>query len=447
MKPRVLIIDDEASICVSLSLALKAEYDVSTTTDPAEGLRLLAEGETDVVLLDLVIGEADGIEVLKKIKAQDPSVTVIMMTAYGSIRSSVTAIKNGAFTYLTKPLDLEELRLFMAQAVEIRRLNDRVRHLNEELATRYQYGEIVGKSEAMQALYQMIERVKDVDISVAISGESGSGKELVARAIHYSGKRKDKNFVTVNCAAIPEGLLEEEFFGHQKGAFTGAISSTTGKLAAADGGTLFLDEIGDMPLPLQGKLLRVLQEKAFSPIGSTRVQKIDVRILVATNRDLPQMIKEGRFRQDLYYRVNTMEIRIAPLRERKQDIPLLCTHFLKEFAKAYARETPEISQQAMNALLAYDYPGNVRELSHALEHAMIMANGGVIAREDLPLAISSPQANAQYRKTTGFNLKEIEKEAIRACLEKNAGKRHATALELGISDRGLLNKIQEYHLE
>lgn len=467
MRPHILIIDDEPAICASLSLALKGEYEVSVCMDAAGGLKNVREEGCDLVLLDLRIGSQDGIETLKEIKATDPGIAVIMMTAYGSIRSSVDAMKNGAFTYLSKPLDVEELRIFIRQALEFRNLSQRVTYLSNELKSRYRYGEMIGKSPAMQEVYSLIEKVKDEDVGVTISGESGTGKELAARAVHYQSRRRDEMFVAVNCAAIPEGLLEEEFFGHKKGSFTGALSDKKGKFELADRGTLFLDEIGDMPLSLQGKLLRVLQQKEFTPIGGTQSRKIDVRVIAATNRDLQEMIRVGSFRQDLYYRINVVELKLPPLRERKQDIPLLCDYFLKQYAESRHKPVARLSEPARQRLLEYDYPGNVRELANILEYASILAGSDAIGAGDLPINLkSASQAEETAEKPPedapppqkpggsapgsrnfgGMTLQEIEREAIAQCLERNGGRQKPTAQALGISERGLRNKIKQYGL-
>ena len=309
-------------------MALEEKYEAKYTLDAGDGLLLLQQHDFDLVLLDLRIGDRDGLEVLQKIKEMDSTISVIIITAHASIGSSVEAMKKGAYTYLSKPLCIDEMMICVEQALTFRSLNERVLYLNDELQARNHYFGIVGKSDAMQEIYELIEKIKDVNISVLIAGESGTGKELVAKAIHYSGVRKDECFVAVNCAAIPEGLLEEELFGHKKGAFTGALSDRAGKFAAGDKGTIFLDEIGDLPLAMQSKVLRVLQEKSFTPIGSNDAKTVDIRVLAATNRKLEEMVRQGSFRLDLFYRINSVGIELPPLRERRHDIPLLCHHFI-----------------------------------------------------------------------------------------------------------------------
>ena len=346
-----------------------------------EGLCLLEKETFDLVLLDLIIGSHNGVEVLKSIKAYDESIVVIMMTAFGSIKTSVDAMKNGAFTYLTKPLDLDELKVFIKQALTVRRLSDDVNFLSGELKQRFQYQEMIGKSPRMQEVYGLIEKLKNVDSNVTITGESGTGKELVARALHFSGKRKNERFVVINCAAIPENLLEDELFGHKRGAFTGATQDKKGRFEIANRGTVFLDEIGDMPLGLQSKLLRVIQQKEFTPLGSTDTRKVDVRIIAATNRNLKKLVSEGKFREDLYYRLNVINIHMPALRERKEDIPLLCKYFIKLFNREQNKNVQRLSPEAEKLLLLYDYPGNVRQLANIIEHAMILTNREVIGRE------------------------------------------------------------------
>lgn len=455
MKRRILIIDDELSTCTLLSLALRQDYDVKYATTAVDGLAMIEHDSFDTVLLDLIIGNDNGVEVLKRIKEYDESIVVIMMTAFGSIKTSVEAMKNGAFTYLSKPLDVEEVCVFIEQALAVRRLNDDVGFLSGELNKRFQYKEMIGKSPRMQHVYGLIEKLKDIDSNVTITGESGTGKELVARAIHFSGKRSKERFVVINCAAIPENLLEEELFGHKRGSFTGATHDKKGKFEVADRGTVFLDEIGDMPLGLQSKLLRVIQQKEFTALGSSDVRKVDVRIVAATNRNLVNMVREGKFREDLYYRLNVMNIPMPALRERKEDIPLLCSHFIKQFNREQNKSVKRISPEAEKQLFSYDYPGNVRQLGNILEYAMILSNGEEIGIESLPLEVKNRLLPMTSRNSgdslkdmlAGMPIKQIEFIAIEATLSRNGGRRDLTAKELGISVRSLQNKIIEYGLK
>ena len=452
MKPIVWIIDDEQGICVSLSLALKKDYQVATFNSAAPALERMKSESCDVVLLDLKLKEEDGMEVLRQIKQEHPDVSVIMMTAFGSIGSSVEAIKAGAYTYLTKPLDLEQLKLFLSQTLEVRRMNEQIRFLSDELRSRQTFQKIVGESDVMQRVYARINQVKDVDASVLITGESGTGKELVARAIHDEGKRKHERFVVGNCAAIPENLLELEFFGYRKGAFTGANQDRKGKLELADKGTIFLDEIGDMPLNLQGKLLRALQEKEFSPVGSSEVRRTDARVIAATNKDLKAMIAQQKFRQDLYYRLNVVEITMPPLRDRMSDVPLLCAHFLHQSASEMNKGHKSLTPAAEEALMQYSYPGNVRQLANILEYATIISPDGTIDVTELPDEVARPQERQEPEPSSleellsTTSLKELERLAVQATLRKNNGRRDKTAEDLGISKRGLLNKINEYKI-
>ncbi len=457
MRKKILIVDDEIDICSSLTFALEDKYDVKSTINPKEALNMLIKESYNLVLLDLKIGMVDGINVLKEIKNLDNSIQVIIMTAYGSIMSSVDAIKKGAYTYLTKPLDLSILEDSISQALEHQRKNEKVKCVNNKLDNKNSYNGIIGKSPAMKNVFHMIEKLKDVDTSVVVTGESGTGKELVARAIHYSGKRKDKNFVEINCAAIPEGLLEEELFGHKKGTFTGALSDKQGKFEYANNGTIFLDEIGDMPFKLQSKLLRVLQEKRYTPLGSNIPVEFNVRVVAATNRDLRKLVEEGKFRGDLYFRLNVFEIILPPLRDRIQDLPLLYNHFI-ELYNNIMNKNVELSKEAEDCLLSYNYPGNIRELSNIIECAVLLAKDDVIESENLPVEVQNRKININdeldlnmgtsigTESLVGLTLQEAEKKLIKAALELNNGHKKATATMLGISERGLRYKINEYGL-
>lgn len=449
MNLTVYIIDDEPSICVSLQLALKNLYRVKTFTSSLPALANMEAEGADIVLLDLRLGEENGLEVLERIKRIDPNTEVIMMTAFGSIDTSVNAMQKGAFTYLTKPINIEELKVIMQQASNIRKLNEQIYYLSDQLESKSRFDAIIGESAPMQRVYMLIDRVKDIDTNVLITGESGTGKELVARAIHNAGKRYRERFVVVNCAAIPENLLELEFFGYKRGAFTGAMQDKKGKLEQADNGTLFLDEIGDMPLGLQSKLLRALQDKEFTPVGGSTPIKVDTRILAATNRDLPALIAEGRFREDLYYRLNVMEIKLPPLRERQGDIAILGNYLLGKFSAELNKPIRAITPEAKEMLERLPYPGNVRQLANILEYACILCQDGVISKEDFPEYVTrtdgtGPSGDSIDDYLSSHSLKDIEKRAIEATLQRCGGKRVATAAQLGISKRGLLNKLKEY---
>lgn len=452
MKPRVYIIDDEPAICASLKLVLKNEYQVKTFNGSASALASMEREGADLVLLDLRLGEEDGLEVLARIKQIDANIEVIIMTAFGTIDTSVKAMQKGAFTYITKPIEIAELKIIVSQACGIRKLNNRVRYLSEALEDADRYKAIIGKSEPMERIYSLISKVKDIDTNVLITGESGTGKELVARAIHEAGKRKEEPFVPVNCAAIPGNLLETEFFGYKRGAFTGAQQDRKGKFELAQNGTLFLDEIGDMPMGLQSKLLRVLQEKEFVPVGGGSAVHVDARIIAATNKDLSTMVERGEFREDLFYRLKVMEIKMPPLRERQGDIPLLCNYFLEKFSREMNKPVKTISPEAMKILENLTYRGNVRQLANILEYACIITQGPMIEPADLPDDVLKNGVNRQtstdvdtYLAET--TLKEIERRAIIATLQRLNGKKGETAEALGISKRGLLNKIKEYGIK
>lgn len=451
--PKVLIIDDEEAICSSLTFALEDEFKVEATTDPNEGLKLLNKRKFDICLLDLKLGSINGLDILTEIKEDHPSVIVIMMTAYGSITSSVEALEHGAYFYLTKPLQMDELLTIMRKAVQFLDLNKKVEYLSQELEQKYTFEEMVGKGLVMQNVFNLIDRVKDIDTNVLVTGESGTGKELVVRAIHYSGKRKNEHLEVVNCSAIPEHLLESELFGHEKGAFTGAVQSRKGKFELAQNGTIFLDEIGDMPLSLQAKLLRVIQQREVTRLGANKAIKLNVRVVAATNKDLKKAVEADEFREDLYYRLNVVEIALPPLRERREDLPLLINHFMNQFNKELGKNVRELAPDVLQWLLSYDYPGNVRELANIIESAMVIARGDIIELTDLTQKYIYDHAideekkvniNAAVKQLVGHTLKEIEEKVILATLKHNNNHRKKTAEMLGISERGLRGKLKTY---
>lgn len=452
-KSSLLIVDDEAAICTALYYSLKEEYTVKTAKTAAEAYALMEEIPFDLCLLDLNLGMDSGLDVLKTIRCSDKRMVVIMMTAYGSIDSTVDAVKLGAYTYLTKPLDMCSLKITLSQGLENRRLNDRVEYLSRELENKYIYSGIIGRSPAMRRVFEMIERLKDADTSVVITGESGTGKELVARSLHYSGKRKGGRFAVINCAAIPENLLEDQLFGHKKGSFTGAVSDSHGMLQYADGGSLFLDEIGELPLSLQAKLLRVLQEKRYLPIGSNKPIAVNIRIIAATNQNLQEMVQKKEFREDLYFRLNVVEIHLPPLRDRKQDLPLLFQFFISKYAKEMERPAIGLTRQAERKLLDYSYPGNIRELSNIIEYAIVMSDGDMLDLDCLPkqfqdVAVSPPVGGALLLDSLdGLPMEEVEKRVIEAGLRRNSGHIGRTAEMLHLSDKGLRNKIVKYQIK
>lgn len=449
---RILIIDDEAAICSSLTFALEDKYIVKSTTDPLQGIMWAKEEKFHLCLLDLKIRNISGIEILMELKNIQKDLLVIIMTAYGTISSSVEAIKKGAYTYLTKPLNKEGLYSIIEQALKYQKLNRQVEYLSQELERKYTYKGMVGKSPLMKNVFNLIEKVKDVDTNVVITGESGAGKELVARAIHFSGKRKMEPFVAVNCAAIPENLLESELFGYKKGAFTGATADQIGKFEYGNNGTIFLDEVADMPLPLQAKLLRVLQLKQVTPLGSNLPVELNIRVIAATNKDLKKLVDGGSFRQDLYFRLNVVEIYTPPLRERLQDLPLLFQYFIQNYSQELNKDIKGLSEEAQNSLLQYHYPGNVRELANIIEYAMLMTEGPCIQLENLPLELQKKSKTVfTYHQNpidslVGLTIEEVERLLIEATLKKNEGQRKKTAQILGVSERGLRNKIAKHKL-
>ena len=452
MNASILIIDDEPGICTSLTLALEDRYRVEATTSPEEAIHLLKEGCYNLCLLDLRIGRYDGIELLDELKRIDKDLEVILMTAYGSINSSVEAIRRGAYTYLTKPLNIDELYDEIEKALRRQELNGAVVFSASRKETELPYAGIVGQSPAIRNIFRLIDKLKDVDTNVLITGESGTGKELVARALHSMGRRKNENFEEVNCAAIPESLLEEELFGHKKGSFTGAIEDKKGKFEFAHNGTIFLDEIGDMPLTLQAKLLRVLQEKEYTPIGSNARKKVNVRVISATNKNLAALVDEGAFRLDLYYRLKVVEIKLPALRERKQDLPLLFEMFIKKYNGEFGKDIKGLSKEVEFALLRYPYKGNIRELENIFEYAMVLCSGELITIEDLPEEVRASEdagvrdSGVFMEDLTGLSFQEMERRMIKATLKKNNGHRRKTAAMLGISEKCLRNKILEYNI-
>ena len=449
MNQTIFIIDDEPSICVSLQLALKHLYRVRTFNSSLPALAALESEGADMVLLDLRLGEESGLDVLQRIKKLSPYTEVIMMTAFGSIDSSVNAMKSGAFTYLTKPINMEEMKIILQQAGNIRRLNEQVHYMSDVLESRRRYETIVGESPAMQRVYMLIDRVKDIDNNVLICGESGTGKELAARAIHEAGKRREERFVRVNCTAIPENLLELELFGYKRGVFTGAEQDKKGKLEQAAGGTLFLDEIGGISPDLQGKLLNALENREITPVGGDKPVSMSARVIASTNRDLLSLVERGEFREDLYYLLKGLEIRMPALREREGDVPRLCGYFLEKYAKELNKPLRSVSAEAMEALNTLPYPGNVRQLANILEYASILCQTEEIGRDDLPEDLSRRRESRRGGDPvdeflSGSSMRDIELRAIRATLDRCGGKRSATAESLGISKRGLLNKLKEF---
>jgi len=444
-RPRVLVVDDDPLTVKLLEKALGlAGYDVTGARSGAEARERLRAQVFDAALVDLRMPGMGGLELLREIRRHDPALDVIMMTAYPEVSTAVEALKEGACDYLQKPLNLDELRHRVARAMERRFLRREVTGLRARLGERVAGQELVAVSPPMVRIQALIGRVAGTDSPVLIEGESGTGKERVAVALHRESPRRDGPFIPVNCGAIPPDLLESEFFGHVRGAFSGAVADTLGLFRSADGGTLFLDEVAELPLALQVKLLRVLQEKEVRPVGSTTSHPVDARIVAATNRDLDRAVAEERFRRDLFYRLNVVRIRVPPLRERKEDVPALVTAFLRQLNARYGRDVRAVAPDAMAALLAYDFPGNVRELENALERAYALGAAGEIGLADLPALGAGPGAPGPPGMAR--SLAEVERELIRRALEAHGRSREQAARALGISPRTLYRRMKEHGL-
>ena len=381
---RILIVDDEVSVRESLRFILKDQYKILLAETAREALTLFEREGPHLILLDIILPEMDGIAVLKRIREMDTTIPIIMLTATRMVKTAVEAMKLGATDYLSKPFDIEELKLVIEKAITTKDLEQEVKFLRSEITRRYSFKSIIGKSRKMQEVYAKIEQIADTRTSVLITGESGTGKELVARALHFNSSRKEKPFITINCAALPESLIESELFGHERGAFTDAQVRKMGQFELADNGTLFMDEVADLSHATQAKLLRVLQEKEFTRVGGTRMIRVDVRVITATNKNLHEALKQGNFREDLYYRINVVPIHLPPLRDRKEDLPLLINHFLTKKAEEEGHPPKEISPEAVGLMMNYDWPGNVRELQNIIEQVVTLCSNSVIHSEDLP---------------------------------------------------------------
>lgn len=398
------------------------------------------------------MSKVDGIEALREIKKISPGIPVIIITAFASMETAVEALRAGAHDYLIKPLDINELRIKVMQTLEFWRLKEENFYQKKRIENLFDKSRIIGRSQKMREVLERVAQVAPTEATVLILGESGTGKELIANALHQGSPRADKRFIKVNCAALPETLLESELFGHEKGAFTGAIGRRPGRFELADGGTIFLDEIGEMSLSTQSKLLRVLQEREFEPVGSTRSVKVDIRIITATNRILKDEVKEGRFREDLYYRLNVVPIEIPPLRERKEDIPLLIAHFLKVYNEKNGRNLLGFHPRALDAMMRYSWPGNIRELENVVERAVILSRDEYVPFAELPEAIQEAGEDRYFQEIResirpGMTLKEMERELILRTLEINEGNRTRTSGILGITRRTLQHKLKEYGLD
>ncbi len=445
MKFKILIIDDEKNIREGLATALEMDgYNTVVAENGEKGLECVNKGDIDLVITDLRMPGISGEEVLQKITSEIPGLPVIVLTGHGSIDSAVSAMHSGAYDFLTKPLNLEHLSLVVKRALKNRELQIQNKQLQEEISKSKPFESIIGKSAEMQKIYQMIQKVAGSKASVLITGESGVGKELVAHAIHNLSPRKNNPLVIVNCSALSESLLESELFGHEKGAFTGAAARKRGRFELANGGTIFLDEIGEINQSIQVKILRVLQDKRFERVGGEETLEVDVRVIAATNRDLEEEIKKGNFREDLFYRLNVVHIHVPPLRDRKDDIPLLINEFMQEFAKENGKDIKNIDNHARAALYKYSWPGNIRQLKNCMESAVVMCSSDTITLNDLPPTIKSESSVNSMQIPFGVTLEEAEKIIIQQTLAQNQGNKSKTAEVLGIGRKTLHRKLDEY---
>lgn len=449
---QILIVDDEAAICASLECGLEDDYEVFIANRPREVYEHIKHNHIRVVILDLKLGQYNGMDVLRDIKKKHREIEVIVITAFSSIDTTIKAIKSGAYYYVSKPIDIYKLKKLVHKAIEHQKLNNEIVCLNEQLEQGYSLGGIIGKSKELKKVFELINKVKDIDCNVLVTGESGTGKELVAKAIHYLGNRSKEHLEIINCAAIPPNLLESELFGYVKGAFTGAAQEKLGKFEIAHKGTIFLDEIGEMDIQLQSKLLRVLQEKQVTRLGSNKQRKIDVRIIAATNRNLEEEILKKNFREDLFYRLNVIQMKIPSLRERKEDIPLLIGYFIRKYSKQYNKTIKEIDRNVLKFLECYDYKGNIRELENIIERLVILCDGFKISYKDIPIDMRYGDTQESLDATQveihiGESLKEAESKIIENTLKGNQGNKRLTAAILGISERKLYYKIKEYNIK
>ena len=448
MKPKILVVDDEPSHRRMIEAVLEAEgYEIKQAESGQTAIAAVEDRFFDLVIMDIRMPKVGGIEALKKIKEISPGIPVIIMTAYASVDTAVEALKSDAYDYLTKPLDIEELKMLVAKTLRFRQLEQENVYLKERLNDRFDFSNILGKSPAMDSLFETMALVAPSDATLLIEGESGTGKELIANAIHQNSPRSERPLIKVNCAALPETLLESELFGHEKGAFSGAVARKQGRFHLAHKSSIFLDEIGEMAPTIQAKILRVLQEREFEPVGSTQTIKVDTRIIAATNKNLEEEIEQGHFREDLYYRINVVVLHVPPLKKRREDIPLLADFFLKQYAQKNRRSIQGFTPRAADLLMRHDWPGNVRELENVVERAVIMSRGEMITPLEFPEILKELDVEGQASRvdlTPGRSLKEVEKDMILSTLaETNGNRTHASKI-LGISRRTLQLKLKEY---
>ena len=443
----ILVVDDDSYVRESTEEILRRKgYQVDTSANGKDALVRLDEADFDLILSDIKMPEMDGIELLAAAKGKYPDIHVIMMTAFGSVDNAVEAMRKGAYDYIQKgSADPTEIELVVERALKYQASQRENKRLRSELQDKYSFNNMIGKAHNMEQVFDLIDTVADSRATVLVTGESGTGKELVARALHYNSSRRSAPFIRLNCAALPKDLMESELFGHEKGAFTGAIKQTRGRFEMADGGTLLLDEISEIDPALQAKLLRVLQEREFERIGSTQTIKVDVRIVATTNRDLQKEVEAGNFREDLYYRLNVIEMGLPPLRERKEDIPALVQNFVAKYNEENGKRITGVADETLDALLAYDWPGNIRELENYTERAVVVARGEALAPDDYPQRLTSgPQGRDDGGIHVGMTVHEMERRLIMKTLESCQGNRTEAAGMLGISTRTLRNKLHEY---
>jgi two-component system, NtrC family, response regulator AtoC len=459
IRPKILVVDDDEDMRFTLREVMSREgYDVETAVDGIEALEKNQQSQFDIVILDVKMPRLDGIETLRQLRITSPELIVIMVTAFGTRALALEAIQLGAYDYFSKPFDIGEIRIVVRRALEKNRLQKELKNLQEQKWQTASFENIIGNSEVMRDIYKQIEQIAESDVTILIYGESGTGKELVAEAMHNRSKRNQQPFIRMNCVAIPEGLLESELFGHEKGAFTGASAQKLGKFELANGGTLFLDEIGDMGLTTQAKLLRVLQERDFERVGGTKTIKVDIRIIAATNKDLVKAIQDKSFREDLFYRLNVVPIYLPPLRERKEDIPLLLEHFLNIYNQKFNKKIRHVSPGVMKLLMERDWSGNIREFENVIQRAVVLTQGETINENSLPLGMVAfggqsiitedilESKKTLQEKVDSF-VTEFEKRLILQALSSSAGNRTETAKLLGLSRKGLYDKMERYHIE
>jgi DNA-binding NtrC family response regulator len=448
MMEKVLIVDDEKAICDAVCHVLKGDgYSVTAAFNGAEGLKLMESVGFDLVISDIKMSGMSGLDVLKQVKQGFPETPVIMITAFGSIDSAVEAVKMGAADYITKPFLNEDLKIRVRKALEARRLMKENQSLKAELSKKYDFSEIVGFSESMRKAFRLLDRAIPAQSNLLITGETGTGKGLVAKTIHYNSPRKEMPFVSINCAAIPENLLESQLFGHKKGSFTGADRDTAGLVEEAQGGTLFLDEIGEMPLGLQVKILKLIQDREFIAVGGTKAVNVDCRIIAATNQDLERLVEEHRFRQDLYYRLNVIEINMPPLRDRGDDALLLARQFIKEIAAQSGSPVAGLSLDVERVFLNYPWPGNIRELRNVIERAVVICEGREITLENLPERFVNHRLDGKFSPHLKEAHEEFEAEYIQKVIDENAGDKELVAKILGIDLATLYRKIKRYDIK